>query len=256
MIKIIFIIFLIVLYLTISFKENFYNNNNIKLNGINSFDKYMYINLLHRKDRKENIENELKKMNIKENKIIRINAIRNKYNGHIGCCKSHIKALKIARKLKLNNVVIFEDDFIFTLDKETIDNKINHFLEKYKNFNVIMLTTINKHFEDINDEHVKKVIHATSPSGYIVHKNFYNILIRNLKDSVNKMEKEMENYDYKKKKFETKHAFDQHWFSLQKKSNWYSFFPYLGKDSHFGGSSIMGNIEAFLTPKIYNLSLI
>ena len=37
--------------------------------------------------------NEFKKMNFPENKIKRIDAVNEKYNGHIGCCKSHIKAM-------------------------------------------------------------------------------------------------------------------------------------------------------------------
>ena len=77
-------------------KENFYNHN-IEPKGFDSFDKYMYINLQDRKDRKEQITKELGRMNIPENKIIRIDAVKNKYNGHIGCCKSHIKTLKLAK---------------------------------------------------------------------------------------------------------------------------------------------------------------
>lgn len=241
---------ILILFNLVINKENFYSSNIIEPNGFNSFDKFMYINLEHRKDRKNQIENEFNKMNIDKNKIIRIDAVRNKLNGHIGCCKSHIKALKLAKQMDLNNVVIFEDDFVFTLPKKEINNKINHFLNKYKDFDVIMLTTINKTFEDIDDKHIKKVNSATSPTAYIVCKHFYNSLINDLETALNKMEEEMVEFDKKngkkKKKYETGYAFDQHWFPLQKKSKWYCFFPYLGKDSHYGGSSIMGSIESFL----------
>ena len=249
LIIIITLLFCICALLFKNYKEKF-ENHNIESKGFDSFDKYMYINLKHRKDRKKQIENELNKMDINKDKIIRIDAVREKYNGHIGCCKSHIKALKLAQKLNLNNVVILEDDFVFTEDKKTIETKLNHFLNKYKDFDVIMLTTINKNFKDINDVHIKKVIYATSPTAYIVYKNFYNTLIIDLESALKKMEKEMKEFDKKNgkkiKKHETSHAFDQHWFSLQEKSNWYSFFPYLGKDSHYGGSSIMGSVESFV----------
>ena len=58
---------------------------------LTKIDKILYINLDHRKDRLKQINNEFKKMNFPENKIERISAVRNKYNGHIGCCKSTLK---------------------------------------------------------------------------------------------------------------------------------------------------------------------
>ena len=49
-----------------------------------------------------------------------------------------------------------------------------------------------------------------------------------------------------KKKKQTRYALDQYWSKLQKKSDWYIFFPYLGKQGgSAGSSSIMGNVEAF-----------
>jgi len=234
-----------------NYKEKF-ENSNIKPMGLDSFDKYMYINLENRKDRKKQIENELNKMDINKNKIIRIDAVREKYNGHIGCCKSHIKALKRAQKLNLNNVVIFEDDFVFTKDKQTIDNKINHFLNKYKDFDMIQLTTHYKNVKDIDDNHIKKVHSATTSSGYIILKHFFKTLINDLETALQKMEEEMKEFNKKNgkkiKKYETGHALDQHWTSLQKKSKWYIFDPYLGKQGgDASNSSIMGKIENFIS---------
>ena len=157
MIIIIFFIVLITLQIILfhynKCKEQFNNNNILDLNY---FDKIMYINLKHREDRKEQIENELEKMNVNKNKIIRIDAVRNKLNGHIGCCKSHIKALEYAKELGLNNVVIFEDDFVFTKDKKHVDSMLTYFLKNFKEWDVIMLTTHYKSLEDINPEIIKK----------------------------------------------------------------------------------------------------
>lgn len=244
------IIAIILVLCLIVYKQNKEHFNGIKsLNGINSFDNYFYINLEHRKDRKKQITYELKKMNIPENKIIRIDAVRNKYNGHIGCCKSHIKTIELAKKMNLNNAIVFEDDFVFTLSKNEVDTKINHFFKKYPNYDIIQLTTAHKSLKDINDTHIKKVNNATTSSAYIINKKFYNSLLNDLKDAKNKMEKEMiefneKNGDIKKKKHQTRYALDQHWSKLQKKSNWYIFDPYLGKQGG-SGSSIMGGIEAF-----------
>lgn len=235
--------------------------SNLTYNGINSFDKVFYINLEHRKDRKKQITNEINKMKIPENKIIRINAVRNKYNGHIGCCKSHIKTIEMAKKMNLNNIIVLEDDFVFTLLKKEIDEKINHFLKKYPNFDMIQLTTGHKKLEDINDKHIKKVKNATTSSGYIINKKFYNALLLDLNEAKEKMEKEMIEFNKKnnnvlKKKHTTSNALDQHWGKLQKKSNWYIFDPYIGKQGgNAGKSSIMGNIEAFYNINFYRMNV-
>lgn len=255
------ILFLILLLIILCFKLN-KKENYISLNGINSFDKYFYINLEHRTDRKKQITNELNKMNIPHDKIIRIDAVRNKYNGHIGCCKSHIKTINMAKKMKLNNVVVFEDDFIFTLPKNEVDKKINHFIKKYSDYDIIQLTTVFKKLDDIDDEHIKKVRSATTSSAYIINSKFYNRLLDDLNSAKIKMEKEMVEFNKKnnnilKKKKTTNNALDQHWRNLQNNSKWYIFDPYLGKQ---GGeakkSSIMGSIESFYNNiRFYQLQL-
>ena len=199
LLKIVLIIILLTLtmfFINKSFKEKLY----IKRKGINSFDKVMYINLSHREDRKKQILNELKKIGVKENKIIRVDAVHNKLNGHIGCAKSHIKTLELAKKMNLNSVIVLEDDFIFTTSKKDVKKLINSFLKKFENnWDVIQLTTVWKNLSDIkNNNFIKKVNSATTSSGYIIHKNFYDTVINNLKDALSKMENEM--VEWKKKK--------------------------------------------------------
>tara|TARA_B100000989_G_scaffold253640_1_gene202123 strand:+ start:1153 stop:1950 length:798 start_codon:yes stop_codon:yes gene_type:complete len=231
------------------------------INGINSFDKYMYINLRHRKDRKTQITNELAKMEIPQNKIIRIDAVYNKYNGHIGCCKSHIKAITLAKQMNLPHVAIFEDDFVFTKSKDEVDKKINHFLQKYHNFNVIQFSTVHNTLNDINDEHVKKVEKASTSSAYILNSNFYDKLLEDLNNSKDKMENEMIEFNKKNnkktKKFNSGYALDQHWNDLQKKSKWYIFDPYIGEQGgDANNSSIMESLESFMNfKKIYSLNV-
>ena len=145
----------------------------------------------------------------------------------MGCAKSHIKALEYAKNNNLENVVIFEDDFIFTKPKEEIDKLINKFMNKFKNnWNVLMLKCSYNNLSEINDlRNFKKVNWTTGAMAYIVNKNYINILLNNFIESKNKMEEEMKNYDYNKngKKLETSHAIDQNWQSLQKKDKWYIF---------------------------------
>lgn len=268
--KILFFVILVLLaivdFLIIN-KESFINHKLKNSNNVfDKFDKFLYINLEHRKDRKDQILNELKKMKVPEQKIHRIDAVHEKYNGHIGCAKSHIKALEYAKKNKEKMVIIFEDDFIFTQNIETVNKRIEYFLNNFKNkWDVIQLTTVYKKIDDIEHiEDIKKVQRASTSSAYIINSNFYDKLINTLNESVYNMEKEMVEYNKKnnnilKKKNSTKYALDQFWYPLQKKSDWLIFYPYLGKQGGAASkSSIMSkNLEGFNSNSIrlYNLNI-
>ena len=98
----------------------------------------------------------------------------------------------------------------------------------------------------------------------MINEAFYDKLLNSLNSSVENMEKEMieynkQNNDVKKKKTTTRFALDQHWYPLQKKSNWYLFDPYLGKQGgEAGKSSIMSHkLEGFVvnTARMFSLSV-
>ena len=269
MFKIIFsiIILLILIVTNNNFKkENFYSEENI----FNSkFDKILYINLKHRKDRNEQILNEFKKMNINKNKIHRIDAVHEKYNGHIGCAKSHIKAINYAKEQKFKRILIFEDDFVFTYDNNQINDRFKKFLNKYEGkWDVVQLTSVYKSFrnnknpQDINNAFL--INKASTSSSYMINEIFYDKLLKTLNESVEKMEAEMiefhkQNNNIKKKKKTTNYALDQYWYPLQKKSEWYLFYPYLGKQGgEAGNSSIMSNnLEGFIgnNIRLYNMRI-
>jgi glycosyl transferase, family 25 len=262
--KILFLIILVLLviidYILLTNQE-FFTNNNI----FNKFDKIFYINLNHREDRKKQILNQLSKMDIPINKIYRIDAVHEKYNGHIGCAKSHIKTLEYAKKNNYKTVAVFEDDFVFTESKEIVFKRINDFLNNFDGkWDVIQLTAVYKKLTDIKYEDIKKVERASTSSAYIINSRFYDKLINILKESVKKMEEEMVEFNKKnnfvlKKKYQTKYALDQYWSKLQKNSDWYIFYPYLGKQGGTAGkSSIMGkNLEGFNsnTIRLFNLNV-
>lgn len=216
-------------------------------------DKILYINLDHRKDRVRQINAEFNKMNFPENKIQRISAVREKYNGHIGCCKSHIKTMDKIINNNYKYTMVFEDDFVFAVDKKTLDEKINGFFNTYgDDWDIIQLASVYTNLKDTNTEYIKKVNKASTSSAYIINRHFAETLKNDLKNALVLMEKDMEEYVKKnnnvlKKKFETPYALDQHWFKLQQKSKWFIFKPYIGKQGgEAGGSSIMSrNIEGF-----------
>ena len=78
----------------------------------------VYINLEHRKDRRENIEKELSIFS--SEKVQRFDAIHEPKRGHLGCSKSHIEVLKLAIKFGWKNYLVVEDDAVFNLDSYSL----------------------------------------------------------------------------------------------------------------------------------------
>ena len=95
---------------------------------MNRIDKFFYINLSERTDRKELIEKELEKLEISTDKIFRFDAIKDE-NGCIGCAKSHFSLVK--KFLESNDKVwsIIEDDMTFIVDKNIIDIYVSEYLD-------------------------------------------------------------------------------------------------------------------------------
>ena len=221
-------------------------------------DKVLYINLDHRKDRLKQINKEFKRMNFPEEKIERISAVREKYNGHIGCCKSHIKTMDEIIKNNYKYTMVFEDDFVFSVSQEVLDKRLSEFLHEYKDdWDVIQLASVYTKLKDTNKDYIKKVNQASTSSAYLINRNFAEILKADLSKSLKLMEKDMEqfikrNNNIPKKKFETPYALDQRWYGLQKRSKWYIFKPYIGKQGgEASNSSIMNkSIEGFTSRKI------
>jgi hypothetical protein len=230
---------------------------------IGKIDQIYFINLKHRKDRLKQINKEFDKMGFPKDRIERIDADHEKLNGHIGCCKSHIKAIKQIISEKHKCAIVFEDDFVFTVSKEQFETRIKEFFDMYKDdWDIIQLASVYTSLKDTKKDNIKKVEKASTASAYIINHKFAPILLADLEGSLKSMKAEMKEFqknNINKKKYETRYALDQNWYKLQKKSNWYLFKPYLGKQGgEASNSSTMNrNIEEFtgMNPvKLYKLS--
>ena len=202
--------------------------NNINLSYSNFVDGIIYINLNHRKDRLLQIQNEFTKQNIEKNLLYRLDAVYNKKCGHLGCTMSHIKALSLAKKKKWKNFIIVEDDFIFLLPRQRILHMLKS-MNDYK-WDVIMLAKGHSQIINTKSDFIKKVDYSTTTSGYICNSNFIDVLYDNFFESFKLLEKEV-NESKEIKIYTTKYALDQHWFSLQKKYNFFLFQPITGTQS-------------------------
>jgi glycosyl transferase family 25 len=172
-----------------------------------------YINLEHRTDRKEHVEQELKKLGIQAK---RFNAIK-MTNGAIGCSMSHLKILEDAKKNKLDHLLIIEDDIKF-LDPELFKNQFNKFIELHgNNWDVILFAGNNMPpYEKIDDTCIK-VSRCQTTTGYLVNGHYINVLASNVKMGLTNL--------LNKPDEKSKFAIDKFWFVLQGASKWYLITP-------------------------------
>ncbi|MCJ7637958.1 MAG: glycosyltransferase family 25 protein, partial [Nitrososphaeraceae archaeon] len=139
-----------------------------------NIDKIFYINLDKRTDRRDEIEQELNKMELPYE---RFPAIYNS-NGIVGCGYSHLSVLKIARDRGYKNVLIFEDDFTFLVSKLELEIQLEQLFNSFNEFDVCFLSYGCNNFEDIPDNaFIKRVLDAQTASGYIVNEKYYSKLI-------------------------------------------------------------------------------
>jgi GR25 family glycosyltransferase involved in LPS biosynthesis len=149
-----------------------------------------YINLDHRTDRKEHIENEIAKLDLSLN-VVRIPAVYDPV-GTIGCGKSHIKALDAFLDSEQDKngtsfdfertAIILEDDFTF--DDKMLD-VFKEYLTNRPECDVFLLTANLREYEQHQSEnglyeHIR-VFKSFTTAGYYLTKHTA-MKLRNLFD--------------------------------------------------------------------------
>jgi glycosyl transferase family 25 len=183
-------------------------------------DKIIYINLETRNERKNEIEGELNSLGLSYE---RFNAISKPNFGILGCTLSHLAVLKMARDNKWKNILIFEDDFMFLVDKKEFEKNIELLFNESNpvDFDICMLS-----YNIISSEpsekypFLHKVLEVQTASGYIVNEKMYDKLIELYEWSMPLLESTKQHWVY---------ANDQIWKKLQPSANWYSFTTRIGK---------------------------
>ncbi len=178
---------------------------------LNKIQTY-YINLESRTDRKEHVEKELQKLGI--NNINRFNAIKME-NGALGCSMSHLKCLQLAKEKDYEYIFICEDDITF-LNSTLFLMQLQKFLSTGRSWDVILVAGNNMlPFETIDNTCIK-VSNCQTTTGYIVKREYYNKLISNYKEGIEKQIKDPNKPEYK---------IDKYWFKLQRDDNWFLITP-------------------------------
>jgi glycosyl transferase family 25 len=181
-------------------------------NGIN---KIMYINLDHRTDRKNQIEEQINSFNLINYE--RFPAISHS-NGAIGCSKSHLAVIKKAKENNYKNILVLEDDFEFIVNKDEFYNQINNLLQVP--FDVCLLAYNTSNLYDSQYPFLYKIKDAQTTSAYIIQSHYYDTLIAHWEYAIKMFEETND---------DTKYTCDQSWKYLQEKDNWYCFKMRIGK---------------------------
>lgn len=185
-------------------------SNNFK--NVSDIKNAFYINLETRPDRKLHVEEQLKTIGIKAE---RFNAVKLP-NGALGCSMSHLKCLEIAKKNNWEHVLIIEDDILF-LQPSIFINQLNMFLKSHDNWDVLLIAGNNMPPYEAIDNTCIKVTRCQTTTGYIVKNHYFDTLIQNIRDGINKLMREPENHAL--------YAIDKYWFQLQERDNWYLIIP-------------------------------
>ena len=185
------------------------------MNYLPFIDKIIYINLDKRTDRREHMEKQLENFGLTAE---RFSAIENE-EGIVGCGLSHLNVLKIAKERKYKNILILEDDFLFLVSSEKFFENLKE-LEKYKNFDVCMISYNCNNYKNIDDTIFMKINFAQTASGYIINSHYYDKLISLYEWSIPLLEQTKMHWEY---------ANDVVWKNLQKDDNWIGFKERQGK---------------------------
>ena len=183
------------------------------LNKIADITNVFYINLTERIYRKAQVEQQLNLVGL--NSFNRFNAIKLP-NGALGCSMSHLKCLQLAKERNLDHILIVEDDIIF-LNPGIFIGQLNKFLQNNKEWDVLLIAGNNVPPYRVVDDTCVQVSWCQTTTGYLIRKQYYDTLINNIKEGINKLIREPKN--------KIMYAIDKYWLSLQKKDTWLLLVP-------------------------------
>lgn len=182
-----------------------------------NIDHIFYINLDRRADRREQIEEELNKFELPFERFPAIALDM----GILGCGLSHLSVFKKAKERGYKNVLIFEDDFYFLVDKQTLEGELTKFFDSKIEYNVLMLAYNVTEDEEVPDHpFIRRILTGQSAACYIVNENYYDTLIALYEYAMPMLEQTGSHWVY---------ANDQVWKALQPNDKWYYFVNRIGR---------------------------
>jgi GR25 family glycosyltransferase involved in LPS biosynthesis len=187
-------------------------------------DTIYYCNLEQRPDRQIDFLGEMDKLGIPAEKIHRINAVHTPKFGILGCGKSHNLALRHFLNSGKDICAIFEDDFMFTESKETINSILTQFFEKRVYFDCLMLAGNILQAVTTELPYLKKVYDGQTTSAYVITRQFAPVLLELWEEAARLMEDHLSKND-KPHHF---YCLDIAWKQLQPQNHWFVVEPKFG----------------------------
>ena len=187
----------------------------------NFIDHVFYINLDRRTDRRGEFESQAVVYDLQYERFPAIQ----KGMGILGCTLSHLEVLKIARERNYKNVLIFEDDFEFLIDKEQFELEIEQIFAHSKkedvNFDICMISY--NLIDSIDSEEypfLTRALDVQTASGYIINQHYYDKIINLFEYAAPLLEQTGEHWNY---------ANDQVWKQFQTNDKWYCTKTRIGR---------------------------
>lgn len=189
----------------------------------NIFGHIVVINLATRPDRMETFYPSMAEAGIERADIDRFNAVATPGRGWLGCARSHIAVIEMAKEKGWDRVTVLEDDFYFLDPKHAVRKLEQGIVKEGLKFDVFMLAASYLLGSELNprSHDVIRLNRGTTTSGYIVNKHYYDTLLGNFREceAVMKYVTTLHQYFYTN----SADALDQHWRALQIRDNWYTF---------------------------------
>jgi hypothetical protein len=205
-------------------------------------DGVLFINLEDRTDRLREITSALASHGVPPEMVHRIDAVANDVCGHLGCTRSHIRALEYAKERGWRRYIVLEDDFVFKVPKERVLYILAEFLATYQDdWDVLMLAMRHASTGDTDVPSIKRVVFATTASGYMVNAKYHDVLYANFVQGEALCAKEVDAFAASnpgERKTTTHFPVDQYWCGLQRSDRWYTSDTCVGAQSG-SRSSIM-----------------
>ena len=188
-------------------------------------DVIYYCNLEHRRDRNSEFLGEMERFGVPSERIHRMKSVYTPHIGALGCSKTHIQVLKHFIASGKATCAVFEDDFMFTVSKETAEATLAQFFNDIgRNFDVLMLGGNIQVSTPTEFSYLKKIIDAQCTSSYVITREFAPVLLELWELAV----KRLEVYTYIYGRRNNDDCLDMAWKKLQPGSRWYTVDPVFG----------------------------
>lgn len=182
----------------------------------------IYINLDTRTDRRVLFETQIEELYMQYPidfsfyPVARFSAISHEH-GAIGCTKSHVECLRIAKNNGWDHILIFEDD-AHLIHPEILVHQVNSFLSRVRDeFDVVLFSGNNFPPFKIEAPDCFRVANCQTTGCYLVCSRYYDTLIANLEKGLERLTNNPEN--------KSEFSCDIYWKHLQRRDRWYLITP-------------------------------